>query len=147
MSRKRRANQGWITSPAAKIVMPIVIAGTILGVIAAWSGETRAQHPHPRPGITAVGVVPAEQYAAYPRIARIYGEVAEIPHVIDGIFCFCDCHDSIGHHSLLDCFHSDHGAACNICLAEADMAYRMTQEGRSLEEIRAAIDAAFKDRH
>lgn len=148
MSRKKQQRaQRWIMSPAARFVMPIVIAGAILGALAAATGDARAQHPDPRPGVTADVVVPAERYAQYPRVARIYGEVAKIPLVIDGLYCFCDCHESIDHYSLLDCFRSDHGAACSICLAEADMAYRMTQEGRSLEEIRAAIDGALRDRH
>jgi len=49
----------------------------------------------------------------------------------------------MGHHSLLTCFQSDHASGCDICLSEAEMAYRMTRQGASLSAIRNAIDAAY----
>jgi hypothetical protein len=66
-----------------------------------------------------------------------------IPNVLDGLHCYCECARDHGHRSLLTCFESDHGAACDICLQEAALAYRMTQEGAGLDQIRERIDAMF----
>ena len=54
-------------------------------------------------------LVPAAYFRRYPLVERAYQVAAEIPEVIaqQPCFCFCEGH---GHHSLLDCYASDHGA-------------------------------------
>jgi hypothetical protein len=69
---------------------------------------------------------------------------ADIPQVLDGLYCHCDCSNHSGHRSLLTCFQDDHGAACDVCLTEAALAFRMTGEGRSLKEIRKAVDDLYR---
>jgi len=105
--------------------------------------EAAAQHPEPRAGVSAAAVLPGTRYPSHPSIAAVYEEARRIPGVIDGLYCHCGCSEHSGHRSLLSCFESDHGAGCDVCLGEADTAYRMHGEGASLEAIRAAIDAAF----
>jgi hypothetical protein len=114
-----------------------------VGLMATRSAN--GHHPAPRQGLTAADVVPAERYAAYPRIAEVYHMVAQIPEVIDGIYCHCDCSIHSDHRSLLTCFQDDHGAACDVCLTEAALAFRMVGEGRSLKEIRKAVDKLYGD--
>lgn len=119
----------------------------VLGLLIVWTvaASSSTHHPEPRADMDHTHVVPAERYADFPRVAQTYAKVAEIPHVIDGIYCYCACSEHSGHHSLLDCFHDDHGAYCDICLSQADIAHRMhTGEGASLDEIRAAIDRLYK---
>jgi hypothetical protein len=106
-------------------------------------GSSGPKHPDPRPGINGSQVVPASRYLGYERVAAVYAQAAEIPTVLDGLHCYCDCSGHSGHRSLLTCFESDHGAACDICLTEAAIAYRMTKDGRSLQEIRNAIDQLY----
>jgi hypothetical protein len=101
-------------------------------------------HPEPREHIAHDHVASAERYSTYPRVARTYALVAEIPHVIDGIYCYCACSEHSGHYSLLDCYRDDHAARCDVCLSEADMAHQMHRDGRSLDEIRAAIDRLYE---
>jgi hypothetical protein len=103
-----------------------------------------SHHPEPRAEIGAEHVVPAQRYEAYPRVQQVYEMVAEIPHVIDGIYCYCDCSEHAGHYSLLDCYNSDHAARCDICLSEAAMAHRMHKDGKSLDQIRTAIDHLYR---
>lgn len=102
-----------------------------------------AAHPDPRADVTAVDVVAPARYATDPQIARVYAMAARIPNVLDGLYCYCECARHSDHRSLLTCFESDHGSKCDICLGEAALAFRMAQEGASLEQIRAAIDARF----
>jgi len=54
-------------------------------------------------------LVPAAYFRRYPLVERAYQVAAEIPEVIaqQPCYCFCEGH---GHHSLLDCYASDHGA-------------------------------------
>jgi hypothetical protein len=103
-----------------------------------------SHHPEPRADIGVEHVVPAQRYAAYPRVQQVYEMVAEIPGVIDGIYCYCDCSEHSGHYSLLDCYHSDHAARCDVCLSEAAMAHRMHKDGKSLDQIRSAVDHLYE---
>ena len=54
-------------------------------------------------------LVPAAYFRRYPLVERAYRIAAEIPEVIaqQPCYCFCEGH---GHHSLLDCYASYHGA-------------------------------------
>jgi hypothetical protein len=120
----------------------LAVASVVVVLVA---GPPSSHHPEPRDGIDHSHVVPADRYASFPRVAAAYEKVAAIPHVIDGIYCYCDCSGHSGHHSLLDCFHDDHGAYCDICLSQAEIAYRMhVGEGKSLEEIRQAMDRLYR---
>lgn len=108
---------------------------------------TRPAHIHPRvrPTATAGRVLAADRVAALgdAEVARIYSLAREVPQVLDGLYCYCNCDRHAGHHSLLSCFESDHGSHCGVCLREAEMAHKLHQEGKSLQEIRAEIDRAF----
>jgi hypothetical protein len=123
----------------------IAIVVAALLVVAALAVLTRpaSAHPEPRTGITSVAVADASRYQDLPRVAETYRMAAEIAAVLDGLHCYCECDKHSDHYSLLDCFRSDHGAACDICLTEAQLAYSMTKEGKSLDEIRDAIDALY----
>jgi hypothetical protein len=129
--------------PAIRFVV-VALGVMVLGLGLMATRSANGHHPAPRQGLTAADVVPAERYAAYPRIAEVYQMVAEIPDVIDGIYCHCDCSIHSDHRSLLTCFQDDHGAACDVCLTEAALAFRMVGEGRSLKEIRKAVDNLYR---
>jgi hypothetical protein len=105
----------------------------------------RIVHPEPRPGIDGSEVMTAEQLAAFPaETVAIYDMVREIPHIADGIGCSCGCSALPNYRSLLTCFHATGMAmGCAICQGQARLAYRRSQEGQSLEQIRRATDARF----
>ena len=119
------------------------LAGLAIGAVAILSAGASA-HPAPRPGITGEEVVPHGKYHGHPRIQSVYRQAAEIPEVLDGLHCYCECGSHSGHYSLLDCFKSDHGAGCDVCLTSAAIAHEMAREGSSLEQIRDAIDDYFQ---
>jgi hypothetical protein len=68
-----------------------------------------------------------------------YKLAAQIPGVIYQLPCNCRCDRSLGHTSLRSCFENAHGTECDVCAAEAFLAYRMTKAGKTPSEIRAAI--------
>jgi hypothetical protein len=108
----------------------------------ARNGEPAA-HPAVRAGVTSAKVLPAKAFTAQPDVARVYAMAETIPEVLDGLYCHCECSRHSGHYSLLTCFESDHGSKCDICLGEAALAYKLAKEGKTLEQIRVAIDAQF----
>jgi hypothetical protein len=106
--------------------------------------RTKGPHPMPRPGIDASKVLKAEQLTENPKAAPVFDMVRQIPQVADGIRCQCGCADEPGFYSLLSCYEADGMAQhCHICQGEARLAFTMHQQGKTLDEIRAAIDDRF----
>ena len=130
---------------------PWVIGAAVLGVALALVltvGRRPASgggHPEPRSDAASMSetVMPASFFTDNPRVLRTYQLAREIPATLDGIYCNCHCKEDAGHRSLLTCFQSQHGAGCDICLGEAEMAEEMHAQGKSLQEIRSQIDLAF----
>jgi hypothetical protein len=122
-------------------VVALGVVVLLLGL--ATTRQANAHHPEPRAEITSAEVQSSTRYADYPHVAAVYDMAAAIPEVLDGLYCHCDCSMHSGHRSLLTCFRDDHGAACDVCLEEATIAYRMTNEGRSLREIRKVVDDQY----
>lgn len=140
----KRQPRYWASTPVVRrwLVWAAALAAVCIAGYFAFAPRANAGlHPEPRPGVRGDRVQAPERYAADPQIAGVYAEVAKIPQVIDGIYCYCHCSEHHDHRSLLSCFEDDHGAQCEICLAEAFGAAMMHREGASLDEIRRVIDA------
>lgn len=129
-----------------------VIAGTAVALAAgakpAWARiqrvTRRVEHPEPRPGIDASNVLTPDQLADAPNAIPIYDKVRQIPEIADGIYCHCGCAELPGYRSLLICYEEKGMAKyCVICQGEGNLAYRLHESGKSLDQIRAAIDARF----
>ena len=104
----------------------------------------RGPHPKPRPGIDASKVMPADRLKDSPRVLLAFDEVRQIPGIIDGIRCHCGCASAPAFYSLLTCFEGDAMARiCDICRGQGRLAFRLHKAGKSLDEIRAAIDDRY----
>ena len=103
-------------------------------------------HPDPRPGITGANVTTAEQLADVPALIPLFDSVRAIPQIADGIRCRCGCADLPGYRSLLSCYEGANAMAreCRTCQAQGRLAARLDKSGKSLDEIRAAIDRKFR---
>jgi hypothetical protein len=105
---------------------------------------TPGTHPTPRPGIDASKVLTRTQLTEHPAAEPVFDMVRKIPQVVDGIRCQCGCAELPEFYSLLSCYEADGMAQhCVICQGEAKLAYQMHEQGKSLDQIRAAIDARF----
>ncbi|HEX9730091.1 MAG TPA: hypothetical protein VGA37_16465 [Gemmatimonadales bacterium] len=103
-------------------------------------------HPDPRRDVDASQVLTAEQLTRAEHVIPLYDGIRAIPHIADGIRCKCGCADLEGFRSLLTCFESNGMAmACQICQSEGRMVVRLHAAGRTLDQIRAAVDARFGD--
>ncbi len=101
-------------------------------------------HPTPRPGIDASHVLKAEQLKDATVAVPAFDEVRQIPEIIDGIRCHCGCATDKKRYSLLSCYEGDGMAKdCHTCQGQGRMAYRLHGAGKSLAEIREAIDAKY----
>ena len=105
----------------------------------------RFEHPEPREDIDASLVISDEEAAKYgEEVREVVNMIREIPHIADGIGCYCGCHVRPGYRSLLTCFYAEgRGIGCPICQGEAKLVYRRHKEGQDLSRIRRAIDARF----
>ncbi len=101
-------------------------------------------HPTPRPGITADKVLTHEQLGAFANAYDAFDEVRQIPEIIDGIRCNCGCAEDPSFYSLLSCYEGEGMARlCEICQGQGRLSFRLHKAGKTLDEIRAAIDARF----
>ena len=89
--------------------------------------------------------MPSDQLSQHASAQEAFDEVRQIPEIIDGIRCNCGCADNPGFYSLLTCYEGT-GAmalACPICQGQGRMAFRLHGEGKTLDEIREAVDARY----
>lgn len=101
-------------------------------------------HPTPRPGIDASKVLTRDTLTENPAAESVFEMVRKIPQVVDGIRCQCGCAELPEFYSLLSCYEADGMAQhCVICQGEAKLAFRMHEQGKTLDQIRAAIDEKF----
>jgi len=87
------------------------------------------------------------------RVREAYQFAAMHPDALETVPCYCGC-GSMGHTSNLSCYigemdeaggitYDNHAAGCGICVDITQDVMRMTNEGKSAKEIRAAIDAQY----
>jgi hypothetical protein len=108
------------------------------------TAHSTTAHPTPRPGVTGAKVLTAAQLEKSPYLVPLFDAVREIPEIVDGIRCQCGCASMPGYYSLLSCFEGDAMArSCPICQGEGRLVARLHKEGKTLDEIRAAVDAKY----
>lgn len=97
------------------------------------SGEGRADASH---------VTPPELFD-HPRAKAAYAIAQAIPETMNQLYCWCGCIER-GMRRALECFESNHGANCDVCLGTAEIAWAMTQQGvTDAAEIQKAVDARY----
>jgi len=86
----------------------------------------------------------------------VYQVAGTATDIIKWMPCYCGCGESAGHGSNMNCFidevhedgsivWDDHGTRCPVCLEIAVQSVKMTQDGKSLKEIREFIDENYKE--
>ena len=65
------------------------------------------------------------------------------PDLLAQLHCYCGCEQHEGHHSLFDCFRTNHGAACAVCVAEAVAAGEYAEGGMPADQIREALHQRY----
>jgi hypothetical protein len=116
----------------------------VAAAVAGGSWRRHGRHPTPRPGVDASKVLTAAQLEAHKDAIPAFDRARNIPQTLDGIRCQCGCSDLPGKYSLLSCFEDDGMAAeCDVCQGQVRLAHRLHRAGRTLDEIRAAIEEKY----
>lgn len=100
-------------------------------------------HPDPRPGVTGEHVLAEEEIGSRKRVREAYAAARTHPEIFDGVYCACECDKSMNHRSLLSCFESRQAIGCGACREEGELVGRLARDGKTLEEIRRAVDEEF----
>lgn len=100
-------------------------------------------HPDPRPGITGDKVLPESELGERRRVREAYAAARSHPELFDGVYCACECDKSMGHRSLLSCFESRQAIGCMACREEGELVARLARDGKTLDEIRLAVDKEY----
>ena len=105
-----------------------------------------SEHPTPRPGIDASRVLAEDELQDDKDAIAAFNEVRQIPQIVDGIRCSCGCAKAEGNYSLLSCFERPRAMAqhCDRCQRQARYVFRLQRDGKSLDEIREAIDERYR---
>ena len=130
MATKSSSRRGMIFGAAALVVA--LVAGfavyqTHSSAAAGTTAERITLDPAGFTGDTKQAYVVAEQH----------------PELLAQLDCYCGCEEHEGHKSLLDCFRTNHGAGCDICVGEAVTAGKMLAEGTPVDQIRQALRARY----
>ncbi|MFC4103862.1 PCYCGC motif-containing (lipo)protein [Paenibacillus xanthanilyticus] len=127
-----------------------------VAVASAHAGHADTHLPNGDLRQTTAGVetLPAFLTDAHGVIVQAYQAAATAQDVLAYIPCYCGCGDSAGHRSNLECFihetkpdgsvtWDDHGTRCGTCMEIAVQAAVMKQEGKSVSDIRSAIETKY----
>ena len=101
------------------------------------------RHPTPRPNYTADKVLKADKLGSDKELIALFDGVRKIPHIVDGIGCSCGCAEQEGYYSLLTCYETDDAMSkwCPVCIGLGQLVVRLHARGRTLDQIREAVDA------
>ena len=130
-----------------QIAALVALAGTDRAAFARIPKRRRLglPHPEPRPGITSENVLAESELGERRRVREAYDGARRYPELFDGVFCACGCDKTMNHRSLLSCFESRQAIGCAACREEAELVTRLAEKGKTLEEIRLAVDKEFGD--
>lgn len=105
-------------------------------------------HDHDVPATTA----PASLEKNFPdleylsQIPRAYRVAGRHPELLAKIPCYCPC-ELYGHGGLIDCYRSQHAAACATCLEEAVVAGQLIEEAGGDRAMYDQVAAQVKNRY
>ena len=160
----RQDGPSYSLSPALAVFgAAIVVLAVGLAAVLLLGGGNSNSHGTPQieqaitdtAGSGAAGM-PAYVMSASEDVQMAYQFAMDRPDLMMWMPCYCGCGEHSGHKSAKNCFikessaagnvqFDEHGANCQMCVKIALDTKTMTEEGRSLKEIRTYIDDEFGD--
>jgi hypothetical protein len=135
----RGKRSGGNKSSLKPLVIGVVVVAIGFAIGLALTGGT-GNYPTARGGEMRATMAPGYFFG---KTAKAYKIAKEIPEVLDGIYCYCDCQKNHGHKSLLTCYVDRHGSQCSVCINEALMAHDLHNKGYEKDEIVKKVNATF----
>jgi hypothetical protein len=143
-------------APAVIFVLATAVLVVVIGIGSVYltkGGSGGSQAPAAEDDmVMSVAHEPMPDYvlAGDRGVQLAYQFAVERPDVLKWMPCYCGCGDHSAHKNNLSCFVKDggaafdeHGSNCDVCVGIALDAMTMTEEGRSLKEIRTYIDGTY----
>ena len=125
------------------LAMAVFVCVVVAGVYVGTKPSVKVQPVAPATGLL-IETRPILTNAVFTgKVAEAYRIAAEIPKVLDSLFCYCYCKKNHNHKTLLTCYTNKHGSKCDICLNEVFYAYDLYNQGKTLDEIVIAVDKKF----
>lgn len=136
-------------STTRKLFIISIIVVLFSTAISACSTQNETNDLHMMP----MDQMPEEVQSAPVTVQASYQFNAANPDVMKDIPCYCGC-GNIGHTSNYDCYVSNveangvitfdnHALGCSICVDITQDVMRMLRDGKSPQDARAYIDAAY----
>lgn len=143
----------------------LLVLSTVLALSACSKGEheeheDHSQHSLPNGDVqeetASVEILPSFLGGKPEEMQMVYAAAGKAADLLDWIPCYCGCGESAGHISSKNCFVNeiredgtvvwdDHGTRCLVCMEIAVESIKMQLEGKSINEIREAVDNAYKN--
>jgi hypothetical protein len=128
------------------VIIPLAI------LLAACSGSTAKSVSPQNQGIPPIDIQ-AELLKAPANVQVAYQFAITNPDALKNLPCYCGC-GAVGHNSNYSCYvkeikpsgevvYDAHALYCYLCVQINEDTQKMTKEGKTLVEIRAAIDATY----
>lgn len=106
-------------------------------------------HDHGPAAETPAAAVAAKSFPELEYLSQIpyaYRVASDHPEMLAQIPCFCPC-ELYGHGGVIDCYRSQHAAACATCLEEAVLAGQMLEQAGGDTARYAEVAAQVKNRY
>lgn len=152
--RRRLSGPAWFRQ--AQLVLTVLL---LSGTFAAWAvprygpdakgpwevGELRANGLRLMPsGPSDASAVLEPASFDHPMSRELYGIAAEIPGIMNQLYCWCGCVKQGRHRSALACFEDRSAVGCGVCQENARIAWRQVEKGvRDPARIQRAVDRAW----
>jgi len=132
----------------SRLALGLAVFAVTVVSYAQWSNpadEIPAYHPSAPLKVAALppilsGAKLTGENFRFPWQVHVYQDAAKIGNVIYQLPCYCRCDRALGHTSLRSCYEGLHGTECSTCAKEAFLAYQMTHQGKTVAQIREAIN-------
>ena len=143
MAKKKSNTSNKTKKRISTIAMAVFVCVVVAGVYVGTKPSVKVQPVAPATGFL-IETRPILTDAVFTgKVAEAYRIAAEIPKIIDSLFCYCYCKKNHNHKTLLTCYTNKHGSKCDICLNEVFYAYDLYNQGKTLDEIVIAVDKKF----
>jgi len=118
--------------------------------------ETHAPNGDLQEKTASADVLPSFLDHQTDELKLVYQAAGKAHEILEWMPCYCGCAESAGHTSNKNCFINkvnedgsivwdDHGTRCQVCVEIAVQSIKMTQEGKTLKEIRNFIDDTYNE--
>ena len=135
-----------------KRLLPLFIALFFFPPLAAGCSSQTASSAGHAYQLAPLDEIPAEVHKAPQTVREAYQFAVAHPEVVQALPCYCGC-GPMGHISNESCYiearredgivYDNHALGCQICVDITQDAMRLLDEGKSIGDIYAYVDASY----